>query len=116
MLVARVSALLHLSVFSAGAMMPFGGWASTLAKWGKHADEAIQVADTTTDSVRAVEKTAASACSFSGATTVLMADGTRKPIEDIKVGDRVVATDPETGEQAAKPSSTCGCTRTPSSI
>nr|WP_179503819.1 polymorphic toxin-type HINT domain-containing protein [Nocardioides daedukensis] len=28
-----------------------------------------------------------------------MADGTRKPIEDIEVGDLVVATDPETGEQ-----------------
>jgi hypothetical protein len=31
-----------------------------------------------------------------------MADGTRKPIEDIEVGDRVVATDPETGERVAK--------------
>ncbi len=31
-----------------------------------------------------------------------MADGTKKPIEDIDVGDLVIATDPETGEQAAK--------------
>lgn len=46
--------------------------------------------------------TAAKVCSFAGATTVLMADGTRKPIEAVKVGDRVIATDPETGEQGAK--------------
>ncbi|WP_436698715.1 polymorphic toxin-type HINT domain-containing protein [Nocardioides sp. BYT-33-1] len=47
-------------------------------------------------------RTTARACSFAGATTVLMADGTQKPIEYIKVGDEVLATDPETGEQAAK--------------
>ncbi len=47
-------------------------------------------------------KTAARACSFTGATVVLMADGTKKPIEDVKVGDKVLATDPETGEQVAK--------------
>ncbi|EHR52036.1 Protein of unknown function (DUF1557) [Saccharomonospora marina XMU15] len=41
-------------------------------------------------------------CSFTGETTVLMADGSRKPIEDVKVGDWVIATDPETGEQVAK--------------
>lgn len=27
-----------------------------------------------------------------------MADGTAKPIEDVKPGDKVIATDPETGE------------------
>lgn len=31
-----------------------------------------------------------------------MADGSKKPIEDVKVGDEVLATDPETGEQAPK--------------
>ena len=31
-----------------------------------------------------------------------MADGSRKPIEDVRVGDKVIATDPETGEQFAK--------------
>ncbi|WP_351230143.1 RHS repeat-associated core domain-containing protein [Streptomyces sp. NPDC002133] len=36
--------------------------------------------------------------SFTPGTPVLMADGTRKPIKDIKVGDEVPATDPETGE------------------
>ena len=38
--------------------------------------------------------------SFAGKTLVLMADGTRKPIAKIKVGDRVMATDPATGVTA----------------
>ncbi|XBB67846.1 polymorphic toxin-type HINT domain-containing protein [Nocardioides sp. WV_118_6] len=41
-------------------------------------------------------------CSFAGSTEVLMADGSLKPIDEVVVGDEVVATDPETGEQAAK--------------
>ncbi|GAA3518550.1 RHS repeat-associated protein [Streptosporangium album] len=41
--------------------------------------------------------------SFVPGTEVLMADGTRKPIEDVKVGDKVLATDPETGKTEAKP-------------
>ena len=47
-------------------------------------------------------KTAAKACSFAGSTLVLMADGLKKPIEQVKKGDKVLATDPETGEQVAK--------------
>ncbi len=56
----------------------------------------------TTVATGVAANTAARACSFAGATTVLMADGSRKPIEDVEVGDEVVATDPETGEQVAK--------------
>ncbi|WP_156756344.1 polymorphic toxin-type HINT domain-containing protein [Actinokineospora pegani] len=36
--------------------------------------------------------------SFPPGTLVLMADGSTKPIEQVSVGDHVVATDPETGE------------------
>ncbi|WP_432151355.1 ricin-type beta-trefoil lectin domain protein [Streptomyces sp. bgisy029] len=36
--------------------------------------------------------------SFAPGTRVLMADGSTKPIEDVKVGDKVKATDPGTGE------------------
>ncbi|HEX8347157.1 MAG TPA: polymorphic toxin-type HINT domain-containing protein, partial [Actinoplanes sp.] len=36
--------------------------------------------------------------SFEPGTLVLMANGTTKPIHDIELGDRVLATDPETGE------------------
>ncbi|WP_455712983.1 RHS repeat-associated core domain-containing protein [Streptomyces phaeochromogenes] len=40
--------------------------------------------------------------SFTGHTTVLMADGTRKPIKDVRIGEEVLATDPETGETGAR--------------
>lgn len=37
-------------------------------------------------------------CSFDGETPVLLADGSTKPIGELKVGDLVAAGDPETGE------------------
>ncbi|MEV7087134.1 polymorphic toxin-type HINT domain-containing protein [Streptomyces sp. NPDC093085] len=40
--------------------------------------------------------------SFLPETEVLLADGTRKKIADIKIGDRVLATDPRTGKTDAK--------------
>ncbi|MFB7215581.1 polymorphic toxin-type HINT domain-containing protein [Streptomyces sp. NPDC056255] len=36
--------------------------------------------------------------SFTAGTPVLMADGSSKPIKDIKIGDKILATDPQTGE------------------
>ncbi|MGW1894199.1 IPT/TIG domain-containing protein [Streptomyces sp. NPDC002004] len=36
--------------------------------------------------------------SFTADTPVLMADGTRKPIKDVEIGDEVTATDPSSGE------------------
>lgn len=41
--------------------------------------------------------------SFDPSTRVLLADGSSKPIEDLKHGDEVTATDPETGRSAPKP-------------
>src|SRR5699024_10427217 len=41
-------------------------------------------------------------CSFAGTTVVLMGDGTRRAIQDIEVGDQVIATDPQSGEQGAR--------------
>ncbi|WP_239090086.1 polymorphic toxin-type HINT domain-containing protein, partial [Sphaerimonospora thailandensis] len=41
--------------------------------------------------------------SFVPGTLVLMADGTAKPIEEVDLGDTVIATDPETGQTAAEP-------------
>ncbi|MFF5971387.1 polymorphic toxin type 28 domain-containing protein [Streptomyces sp. NPDC012769] len=46
---------------------------------------------------KGVAKTATKCNSFVEGTDVLMADGTSKAIEDVKVGDKVLATDPETG-------------------
>ncbi|MEX3100449.1 MULTISPECIES: polymorphic toxin-type HINT domain-containing protein [unclassified Streptomyces] len=40
--------------------------------------------------------------SFVPGTEVLMADGTGKPIEDVRVGDRVLATDPKTGRTVVR--------------
>ncbi|WP_250009045.1 polymorphic toxin-type HINT domain-containing protein [Actinoplanes sp. M2I2] len=40
--------------------------------------------------------------SFSPDTKVLMADGSTKPIAEVRVGDDVVATDPKTGETATR--------------
>ncbi|GAB3883665.1 hypothetical protein GCM10029964_043410 [Kibdelosporangium lantanae] len=41
--------------------------------------------------------------SFTPDTPVEMADGTTKPIKDVRVGDRVMATDPKTGRTNAEP-------------
>ncbi|MEV0398043.1 RHS repeat-associated core domain-containing protein [Polymorphospora rubra] len=40
--------------------------------------------------------------SFVSGTLVLLADGSKRPIEELDVGDQVLATEPETGETAAK--------------
>ncbi|MFE3578269.1 ricin-type beta-trefoil lectin domain protein [Streptomyces vinaceus] len=40
--------------------------------------------------------------SFASGTLVLMADGSSKPIEELEPGDKVLATDPETGETATE--------------
>ncbi|MFI9366750.1 polymorphic toxin-type HINT domain-containing protein [Kitasatospora sp. NPDC053057] len=48
-------------------------------------------------------KARASLChSFTAGTLVLMADGQRKPIEQLVVGDEVLATDPQTGKTTHK--------------
>ncbi len=47
------------------------------------------------------EVSSARACSvnsFTAATPVLLADGTAKPIAEVRVGDRVAASDPTSGE------------------
>jgi RHS repeat-associated protein len=41
--------------------------------------------------------------SFVPGTLVLLSDGTSKPIEQLKLGDKVKATDPETGKTTAEP-------------
>jgi hypothetical protein len=41
--------------------------------------------------------------SFTADTPVTMADGTRKPISQVRVGDRVLATDPQTGKTQDRP-------------
>ncbi|WP_344496141.1 polymorphic toxin-type HINT domain-containing protein [Nonomuraea monospora] len=61
------------------------------------------------DGVGAVDKPTAHSCdpgkpnSFAAGTKVLLADGTTKAIEDIKIGDEVIAADPVTGRTSAEP-------------
>ncbi|GAA1445828.1 hypothetical protein [Nocardiopsis tropica] len=40
--------------------------------------------------------------SFVPGTQVVMADGSTRPIEEVDVGEKVLATDPETGERTAR--------------
>jgi RHS repeat-associated protein len=55
---------------------------------------------------RPLLRSAAEACdlnSFTADTPVTMADGTSKPISQVRVGERVLATDPQTGKTQPRP-------------
>ncbi|MFK4085752.1 polymorphic toxin-type HINT domain-containing protein [Kribbella sp. NPDC020789] len=65
-------------------------------------ETAAAAAKETEAAAKSTSKAPKDFCSFAGTTGVLMADGTTKAIKDIKPGDKVVATDPETGLRAAK--------------
>lgn len=69
---------------------------------GKIGTTAIKLGSKLTTALKGATK-ACKRNSFVPGTLVLMADGTQKPIEDVKVGDYVIATDPETGRTEAKP-------------
>ncbi|MDT0346324.1 polymorphic toxin-type HINT domain-containing protein [Streptomyces litchfieldiae] len=78
---------------------PHWGCAMTaveLAPWGRLSRLAPEIAD----ALRRAD--GAPPCrtpnSFLPGTYVLMADGTTKAIEDVEIGDEILATDPETGE------------------
>ncbi|WP_326557205.1 polymorphic toxin-type HINT domain-containing protein [Micromonospora sp. NBC_01796] len=73
------------------------------------ADEAIALAQQKATELREalakIETAAGELCennSFVSGTRVLMADGTGKPIEEVRVGDEVAATDPETGDSGTR--------------
>ncbi len=63
--------------------------ASVVASDATRADEALSAASRDTSSSPAEDATSACANSFAGTTPVLMADGSSKPIDQIKVGDIV---------------------------
>jgi len=106
------------------AMGGAGGGAVRAARAGslaaRHADEAVdavrvgsRLADDATDAARVADDAADTrgvvACavgganSFTGDTPVRMAGGGTRPISEVRVGDRVVATDPTTGRTEAQP-------------
>jgi len=83
------------AALSAASAIPVAGWGAAGAK-------AVKSGLKHSDTVAKVAKKAGGACSFSGETLVLMADGTRKPISQVEVGDSVLTEDPETGEHGPR--------------
>jgi RHS repeat-associated protein len=93
-----VGAVVGAATVGIGAKVaPFVG-APARAVAGKIASAVLRTAEQ--KAVGSAVRTAAESCavnSFSAGTLVLMADGTRKPIEQLKAGDRVMAEDPQAG-------------------
>ncbi|MFE4656516.1 polymorphic toxin-type HINT domain-containing protein [Streptomyces hydrogenans] len=83
-------------------------YAQDYASWEKKADaaKAARKADAAADAAKKSDGGGAEACpirnSFTPETHVLLADGTSKPIKDLKPGDQVMATDEKTGETTGK--------------
>ncbi|MFI9461597.1 polymorphic toxin-type HINT domain-containing protein [Streptomyces xiamenensis] len=71
--------------------IPWFKWGKIVSKLAKNSDEAAHAA-----------RRSPQCNSFVEGTLVLMADGTSKPIEEVEVGDEVLATDPETGESSTR--------------
>lgn len=79
------------------------------AAWEKKADAARAAekkADAAADAAKKSDGGGGGSCpirnSFTPETEVLLADGTTKPIKDLKPGDKVMATDEKTGETTGK--------------
>ncbi|MFI7276533.1 RHS repeat-associated core domain-containing protein [Streptomyces sp. NPDC049879] len=70
-----------------------GGAGRIAASGLRYADEAASVLDDVVGAARSCARH-----SFLAGTDVRMADGTSKNIEDVEIGDVVLATDPDTGE------------------
>lgn len=98
---------------SAASAIPGAGYAANAAKYGNHALDAAQAAKNANNATDAAKTTKAGdtapapkpadspggGCnSFTGDTPVLMADGSHKAIDQVRVGDEVIANDPVTGK------------------
>jgi RHS repeat-associated protein len=78
---------------------------SAVSKEASNAASAVSRKGFSDSAPKASEGASARGCgghSFAAVTAVLMANGTVKAIGSIKVGDKVLAADPETGKRAAK--------------
>ncbi|WP_433697315.1 RHS repeat-associated core domain-containing protein [Nocardiopsis sp. CA-288880] len=99
------------------ASMFVGGLAGKIAvkyglRWGKAAELGRRIAELGGELIdgvngliranRKVDNLCAPGNSFVPGTRVVMADGSTRPIEEVDVGEKVLATDPETGEQTAR--------------
>ncbi|MFI9816522.1 SpvB/TcaC N-terminal domain-containing protein [Saccharothrix variisporea] len=80
--------------------------AADRARDAERALQGARAADKGGDAAKAARNTSVPCAvpnSFTPDTPVLMADGSRKPISEVQVGDLVLATDPETGASEARP-------------
>ncbi|WP_019853909.1 polymorphic toxin-type HINT domain-containing protein [Actinopolyspora mortivallis] len=94
------------AALSCAAAVPGAGQFATAAKYGKRAWNAGKglwnKARGLWKNLTSRRKPNCAPNSFVPGTAVLMADGSHEPIEEVEVGDRVIATDPETGETAPR--------------
>ncbi|MFI9811384.1 polymorphic toxin-type HINT domain-containing protein [Saccharothrix variisporea] len=79
------------AAMSCADAIPVLGIGFTLVKWAKNSVRAGEAADAARGAVKCVN-------SFTGDTLVLMADGTAKSIDQIKVGDKIANSEPESDE------------------
>ncbi|MFD9536276.1 polymorphic toxin-type HINT domain-containing protein [Streptomyces sp. NPDC060010] len=82
------------------SMIPIAGWATTPAKLARYAEkygpDAKKLFDDLSDLLKRAPSCKRGKNSFPAGTRVLMGDGSRKPIDQIRSGDWVQATDPVT--------------------
>ncbi|CAL9644661.1 hypothetical protein SUDANB15_06419 [Streptomyces sp. enrichment culture] len=120
------------AALSLTSAIPLVGYGATAVKAGKYTKKGLDAADSANDARKGAdnagaaatppkpkaddpkppsttkkdpEKPDATSCktnSFLPGTQVVLADGSTRGIESLKVGDRVVATDPETGDTRAR--------------
>jgi hypothetical protein len=85
-------------MLSLGSMIPFLGWGAAAVKGAR-------LADKLRDAERIAELLAkgCKASSFVPGTRVLLADGGTRAIDALRIGDRVLSTDPETNTTAPQP-------------
>lgn len=89
------------AALSAAAAIPLAGYGASAIKAGKYAKKGMDAVQNGQNAATA-SRTASKMCSFSGRTKVVMADGSRKAISKVAVGDKVEARDPQTGERTGK--------------
>ncbi|WP_158618973.1 polymorphic toxin-type HINT domain-containing protein [Micromonospora sp. M71_S20] len=82
---------------SLGAMVPIFGWIGTAAKGERSADKLRKVL-IVVEALAKCEKRN----SFEAGTLVRLADGSQKPIEQVRIGDQVLATNPVSGHTAGR--------------
>jgi hypothetical protein len=90
-------------LLSAGATLPVAGWLATGAKAWKNSDKFRNIKNILEKLKRSDSCPVPAPNSFVAGTRVLLGNGGTKPIEDVRVGDAVLATDPARHRTAAKP-------------